>query len=263
MNTLLLSISYLCITFMVVISTLTSFYNNNYTMVIKKTLIILLVAISIVATAQEKPFQFGVKAGPNLGWFNSSSDNYKNEGVDFGGSWGFVADFFIMENYSFTTGFDLLYLNGTMSYPHNYKHDTSSILVPGSLKRSYRTRYIKLPFIFTMKTNEINKVRYYGQIGFGLSILLSAKGNDEFTPDNGDEVITEEHNIYDDLLHTRESIIVGAGVEIPLHGSTYMRVGLVYDNAFVNILRGNNNVDTSVKNNGRNSFVGLDVCVLF
>jgi len=42
-----------------------------------------------------------------------------------------------------------------------------------------------------------------------------------------------------------------------------MRVGLVYDNAFVNILKGDNAVDSSVKNNGRNSFLGLDVSILF
>lgn len=229
-------------------------------MVIKKILIITIVAITISATAQDKPFQFGFKAGPNFGWFNSSSDNYKNKGADFGGSWGFVADFFIMENYSFTTGFDVLYLNGTMSYPD---YDTSLVKQEGVLNRGYRTKYVKIPLIFTMKTNEINKLRYYGQIGFGLSFLLTAKANDVFTPDNGGSELTQEHNIYDELLPTRESLIVGAGVEIPLQGSTYMRVGLVYDNAFVNILRGFNNVNTSTKNNGRNSFVGLDVSILF
>ena len=106
-------------------------------------------------------------------------------------------------------------------------------------------------------------MRYYGQIGFGLDILLSAKANDEFTPDDGSEVLTETHNIYDDLRFSRESLILGAGIEVPLQGSTYLRIGLVYDNAFVNILKGYNTVDTSVKNNGRNSFLGLDVSILF
>lgn len=225
----------------------------------KRILTIFFITISLSLIAQQKPFQFGIKAGPNMGWFSTSADNYHNKGVDFGGSWGFIADFFIMENYSFVTGFDIVYLNGTMSYPDEYGVDKIS----GNLERRYRTQYIKIPLIFTMKTNEINGVKYYGQVGFGLSILFAAKAKDEFTPDDGENITTPKHNIYDELLPTRESIILGAGMEIPLHGSTIIRVGLVYDNAFINILRGFNSVDTSTKNNGRNSFISLDIGILF
>ncbi len=229
----------------------------------KRILTILIIFVSLSLTAQHKPFQFGFKAGANIGWFNTSAENYKNIGVDFGGSWGFVADFFIMENYSFTTGFDVLYLNGTMSYPAEYEYSDPYDLKQGSLKRGYRTKYVKIPFVLTMKTNKIKKLRYYGQIGFGLNILLTAKADDEFTPDDGSEVLAEDHNIYDELQFSRESLILGAGIEVPLQGSTYFRIGFTYDNAFVNILKGYNTVDTSVKNNGRNSFLGLDVSILF
>jgi len=229
----------------------------------KRTLTLLLVLVSLSLAAQHKPFQFGFKGGANVGWFNTSAENYKNVAVDFGGSWGFVADFFIMENYSFTTGFDVLYLNGTMLYPAVYEYNTLTTQKKGSLHRSYRTKYVKIPLILTMKTNNIKKLRYYGQIGFGLNILLTAKADDEFSPDDGSEVLNEEHNIYDELRFTRESLILGAGIEVPLQGSTYLRIGFTYDNAFVNILKGYNTVDTSVKNNGRNSYLGLDVSILF
>ncbi len=230
----------------------------------KNIIIAIIIAISVNLTAQNKPFQFGFKAGPNIGWYNSTEDTYSNNGVDFGGSWGFIADIFIMENYSFTTGFDVLYLNGTMTYPTIYESDD---LLPteldGILKRSYRTKYIKLPFVFTMKTNEIKKLRYYGQIGIGFSILLTAKAKDEFTPDVDSDIITNESNIYDELRFSRESFILGAGVEVPLQGSTYIRAGLVFDNAFINILKGENKADSSIKNNGRNSFLGVEVSLLF
>ena len=64
----------------------------------KRTLTILFVFVSLSLMAQHKPFQFGFKAGANIGWFNTSDENYQNIGVDFGGSWGFVADFFIVIN---------------------------------------------------------------------------------------------------------------------------------------------------------------------
>ncbi len=61
----------------------------------KRILTISFIAISLSLIAQNKPFQFGIKAGPNMGWFSTSADNYHNNGVDFGGSWGFIADFFM------------------------------------------------------------------------------------------------------------------------------------------------------------------------
>ena len=235
-------------------------------MFLRSIIIVLAITLTFNLSAQHKPFQFGFKAGANIGWYNTTAENYNNNGVDLGASWGFIADIFIMENYSFTTGFDVLYLNGTMSYPSAYEDDNAPVPgwhSKGNLKRSYRTKYIKIPFVFTMKTNEIKKLRYYGQIGFGLSILLTAKANDEFTPDGDGDVISESPNIYDELRFTRESLILGAGVEVPLQGSTYLRLGLVFDNAFINIIKGDNKIDTSVKNNGRNSFLGLEVSILF
>ncbi len=232
-------------------------------MILKRAFLIFIVFLSLNVVAQHKPFQFGFKAAANLGWYNTTADNYSNNGADFGGSWGFIADIYIMENYSFTTGFDVLYLNGAMSYPSVYEQDTVSPKMQGVLLRSYRTKYIEIPFVLTMKTDKINNIRYYGQIGFGLGLLLAAKANDEFTPDKEGSMITNTHNIYDQLRLTRESLILGAGIEMPLHGSTYLRIGLAYDNAFINILNGYNTVNASIKNNGRNSFFKLEVSVLF
>ncbi len=221
-----------------------------------------IIVISTTLVAQHKPFQFGFTAGLNLGWFSSSNDGYKGEGANLGGSWGFAADFFILENYSFTTGVELLYLNGKMSYPALHHFDNVSFPTQGVIVREYKTKYIKVPLIFTMKTNEIGKLRYYGQLGVGISVLYSAHAKDEFTSDDG-ITDSESSNIYDDIYPTRESIMLGAGVEIPIHKSTYARVGLMFDNAFVNVLKGNNSVDPSLKNNGRNSYLELKATLLF
>lgn len=218
---------------------------------------------SLSLSAQHKPFQFGFSGGLNLGWFSSSNDDYNNKGVDFGGSWGFAADFFILENYSFTTGIEVLYLNGTMSYPTMHHYDNLSFPKAGVVEREYRTKYIKLPLIFTMKTNEINKVRYYGQLGFGFSVLFSAKANNEYTSTADGLTDSENGDIYNELYPTRQSVILGAGVEIPIHKSTFARIGIMFDNAFMNVLKGNNSIDSSIENNGRNSFFEIKGSLLF
>ncbi len=224
--------------------------------------IIIILSVS-TAIAQQKPFQFGFKGSVNLGWFASDATGYNNEGTDFGGSWGFAADIFLMDNYSITTGFDVLYLNSTISYPDQKSSLPDGDNFSGISTRKYKTKYIELPVIFTMKTNQIGKVRYFGQIGFGLGFLLSAKAEENFIPNDGSSHQSETLNAYDDVRFTRESFILGAGVEVPIQGSTYLRFGLKYDNAFINVLKGDNTLDPEVKNNGKNNFMELNVSLFF
>lgn len=227
---------------------------NNF----KTAVLFLFIIISIDAMAQQKPFQFGFSGSANLGWWSTDAEGYSNNGVKPGGSWGFVADVFIMEGYSFTTGFNVLYLNGELTMP--YKIDDQE----GSLNRIYKTQYVELPLIFTMKTNEIKeKFRIFGQIGFGLSFLLKAKGIDTFSPAIGGSIQESEKNIYDDLTFTRESLILGVGIEVPIQASTYARIGLKFDNAFVNVLKDYNTVNKSIKNNGRNSCIEINAAIIF
>jgi len=225
---------------------------------LKTAILLLFLFISVLATAQHKPFQFGFSGSANIGWWSTDAEGYSNEGVKPGGSWGFVADVFIMEGYSFTTGFNVLYLNGEMTLP--YMLDAQQ----GTLDRIFKSQYVELPLMFTMKTNTIKeKFKIYGQIGFGLSFLLKAKGKDTFTPAVIGSVKESENNIYNDLTFTRESLILGAGVEIPIHESTYARIGLKFDNAFVNVLKDYNKANSSIKNNGRNSCMELNVAIIF
>lgn len=215
-------------------------------------------AVAIISTiglqAQHKPFQFGFKGAVNIGWFATDTEAYENDGVRVGGSWGFIADFFMMENYSFTTGFEVLYLNGRSKYPTSRTIEDQTIY--GVLDRKYNTRYLQVPISFTMKTNEIKeKFKIYGQIGYGLSFLLKAKAEDLFTPDKG-ETISENSNITDELTFTRSSLILAAGVEIPIHESTYIRTGFKFDNCFVNMFKGD-------QINARNNFIEFSAAVIF
>jgi len=204
---------------------------------------------TIVTFGQHKPFQFGFRAGINVGWLKTDSENYSNNGAKIGGSWGFVADFFIMEGYSFTTGFDVNYINGSLDRP---MEGNANIM----MVRDIKTRYVTLPLIFTMKTKPIKeKFRIYGQVGFGLSFLLSAKATDQYTSSEGEKV-NNTKSITSDLTVTRESLILGAGVELPVQRSTVVRIGIKYDNCFINILKGN---DAKAKNN----FFEFNLAVLF
>jgi len=228
----------------------------------KKIIFVVLLLFSINSLAQHKPFQFGFKGAVNIGWFGTDAKGYSNEGTEIGGSWGFVADIYLMENYAFTTGFDVLFLNGTLTYQH-VMQDTIDLPVFGQMESKFKTKYIEIPIIFTMRTNQIGKLRYYGQIGFGIGILLNAKADNTFTPDDGNESVSNEGEDTGLFRSTRESFIIGAGIEIPLTGSTFIRTGIKYDNAFINVMKGNNTANSDISNDARNNYFELNLCLLF
>ncbi len=209
-------------------------------------ILILILISSQVMQAQYKPFQFGFQGGFNVGWFAVEDATFRNDGIDIGGSYGFVADIFLMENYAFTTGFNVIYLNGK----------TASSAPNGTLDRNIHTRYLQLPLLFTMKTKPIKeKFSIYGQVGYGIAFLIQAKSTDTFRESDGTEV-SEKNNIYDELTFTRSSLIFGAGVEIPIHGSTAVRAGFTFDNCFITMFKGD-------EFRVRNSFFDINLAVLF
>ena len=217
--------------------------------------VLLLLMISITTSAQHKPFQFGFKFSGNIGWLGTDVEHYSNEGVKPGFSWGFIADFFLMENYSITTGFDMVFLNGKMSYP--YKKTNEISFSEEEIINTFKTKYIQIPVVLTMKTNEINGLRYYGQIGAAIGFLIKAKEEGTYK----DETIKNSSSDMFKLL--RGSFVFGAGVEIPISGSTYVRTGLQFNNGFTNVLKGNNTVYPDTKNEARNHFLELNACIIF
>jgi hypothetical protein len=221
--------------------------------------------MSSQARAQTKSFQFGFKLAPNIGWVKPDASDYKRTGTKLGFNWGFTGEFFLMENYSLNSGFNVIYMNGSYSFPDQIASiDAPSVTIPGLQNRDIRTQYLQFPFILKMKTNEFNNMRAYGQVGFGLGFLLRAKADDNFIPTStGVTVKDSEKDVKDELRATRESFIVGAGFEFPLGGSTFLKAGLLFDNGFIDVLKDQNKIDPSVEQKGIMNFLELQISLLF
>lgn len=221
----------------------------------KITTIILFLSLSSSLIAQHKPYQFGFKVSGNIGWFNSYNDNFNSTGVKPGFTWGFVSDIFLMENYSITTGFEMLFLNGDLSYP--YQVISGSDTTTGIISSKFKTKYIQLPVLFTMKTNSIKGLRYFGQIGASVAIKLNAREKGIF---NGSTI---KNNNSDIFRLFRSAFVLGGGIEYPINGSTYLRLGLQYNNNFNNILKGQNTANPDIKNEARNNYLEINANIIF
>lgn len=229
----------------------------------KKILPLLLFLVMVSqAQAQYKPILFGMRIGTNLGWVNPDTEGYKSGGVVPGFTWGFIGEFFLMENYAILTGFNVNYNGGHLEYP--YYKDVNNDMIPeeGVLHRKYNLRYIEIPLCLKMKISLSEKMNIFAKIGLGTSFRLRANGTDDFVYDGG-EVSYSKKNIDDDIALIRESLIVGGGFELKFKGSWALIIDLTYDNAFNNMLTGNDQALAGTNPKAIQNFVELGAGILF
>ncbi len=232
-----------------------------------KKYLLILVFVTFFSTflwAQEKAFQFGFKLGPSTGWIKPDSDGYDRDGLKAGFNWGFVADIHLMENYSAHTGFNVIYLNGAYLYPHKTNpSDESSALVTGIQNRTLHLKYIQIPAVLRMKTNEMEGFTIYGEAGLALALNTSAKADDRFTKDGVVLKETKKTDVSKQVRFTRESLILGAGVYYHLGGSTKLTAGLRFDNNLFDILKDQNSVNPAIEQKGIANFIEFQLGLLF
>ncbi|MDY0076026.1 MAG: porin family protein [Bacteroidales bacterium] len=228
----------------------------------KRSLFTLLLVFVIVGStiAQQKAFQFGFKVAPSIGWIKPNSEGYKRDGLKMGFNWGFVGEFFLMENYAVTTGFNVIYVNGAYRYPDFQNIGGLNLL--GETNRLLKLKYIQLPVVLKMKTNEFNGIKLFGEIGFGLGFNVGAKAEDDFYF-NEKKQQSKSSDVSSVVRFTRESLILGAGIEYPLGGSTFLTAGVRFDNNFIDILKDQNSVDKSIEQKGISNFIELQLGLLF
>lgn len=230
---------------------------------IKKLLFTAIFVMGITALfAQYKPVIFGLRAGAGIDWLKPDAENYESEGIKAGLSWGLIADFFFMENYSVLTGFNVQYLHGELSYPTLYALEGEDSLSSGTLERSYMLQYIQIPVSLKMQAEVSEKLALFGKLGIGTAFRLRARADDVFTADGG---TTEEYekNISDEVTLMRESFLIGGGVKITLKESTALVVDFTYDNGFGNILKGYNQKYPDVEQQAKLNFIELGIGIVF
>ena len=227
---------------------------------VKRFLLAGFLLVSLHAAAQYKPIIFGLRAGGSMDWMKPDAEGYAGEGVRLGFSWGFVADFFLMENYAIQSGFNVQYLKGKLSYPAVYPRELDTLT--GTLLRRYNLQYIQIPLALKMQAELSETVKLFGKIGLGTAFRLRAKAEDTFTSDGGLVIDTKE-DISGHVSLIRESFLIGGGATFTLNGSTAIIIDLTFDNGFLDILKGSNSFDPDTEHKAVLNFVELGVGIVF
>ncbi len=210
--------------------------------------------------SQMKPFRFGLKVAPTIGWMSPDTEKYENDGSAAGFNWGFISDFTITENYFFATGFNINYLNSKLKYETGIILNADTVLTEGILARRYKLRYIDVPLSLKMKTNQFNNVQFYGQIGFTAGLNIKSNSEDNFSYDGGSQ--KQEKDISDDITFLKGALILGAGIEFFLDHSTSLVAGITFSNGISNVLKGNNAI-TNYRQKAVPNYFELTLGVIF
>lgn len=221
--------------------------------------LVILIGFTAFSQVDNRPFQFGIRLAPNIGWLSPDTKGYSGDGVQAGFSWGFVSDIAIDRNYYFNTGFDLNYLNGKLAFDTQLISDGDTTL--GVMHRKYSMRYLEIPLMFKMKTNAFGLYRFWANIGFVAGINIKAKTSDNFVPKNG-KVVNSEDDAFDDIATARLALRFGAGIDYLIDKSTFLFVGINYNNGLTNVLNGNNPL-THKSQRAIPSYLELSLGVMF
>ena len=224
---------------------------------------------SIAQDAGKSKFHFGLKAAPALSWFVPSDKSFTNDGSKLGFGYGLMTEFNFSKNYAFSTGLEILNAGGKIRFPDstlskklNEKNDTFVVT-----STSYGLRYINIPLLLKLKTNQIGAMTYFGQFGFDVSFKWRALADNEAKLD-GTPITVEDVNFSEDINFLRLALNVGLGAEYNLTGSTSVVFSINYNNGFTNAMVKNSKF-LSTKNYSAITqkavfnYVGLTIGVLF
>lgn len=181
--------------------------------------IVFVIAMTISASAQFKPFQLGLKIEPGIGWSKLNSDHLYDgmSKMDFG--WGFVGNLYLVENYGISTGFNVRFMNS------QYKFDNT---IHGEITRIIKNQYFEIPIGLTMRTEQMSGIRIMGNVSYGLGFLWNSKVRD-YDVEGVELQMPTDYNKY------RHSLIVKIGAEYEIFDSSCLTAALVFNNNVSNI----------------------------
>ncbi len=222
-----------------------------------KKIISFLVAVVLTAPlfAQTKPWKIALHIDPNVSWIKPDSKHLTagDNSLNFG--FGVAIDKMFTDNYAIGTGFNVLNLGGQLTYFDELTGPDNERTI-AQVKRAYKLKYAEIPVTLKLRTNEIGYITYWAQVGVGIGVNIKAKADDlidykkvaidsaavTIRWDDATQILDEDNadeDIGDDIALPRASLIIGGGIEYNLSGDASIVAGLLFNNAFTNILKGN------------------------
>jgi len=196
------------------------------------------------------PVNFGVTFAPTISWMYPHTEGYDKNGAIVGMRYGVNLNINLtpMKNFYFSTGVFAEHTGGKMKFMDNIPVGSFLIVDSVPTQRTYRSIYLTVPTMITMKTNSINNFFICGNAGLLHSFNLLATNTDSYMFDT--ELWSREKLASEETSLFKESFIVGVGFEYSV--TPTMRAGVMvnYVQSLTNYFKG--------KGQAQNSWSHLD-----
>ncbi|MES2560008.1 MAG: porin family protein [Bacteroidota bacterium] len=242
-----------------------------------KKIILATLAISLVVSVKAQ-IKIGVRVAPQMTWSTSDNKSTTTNGTRINVAYGMMLDYFFTENYALGTEFGIQSFGTNLnldksrysSITYTDRENNNAVTTIANLEDltyDYQLRYITVPIMLKMRTNEIGNLRYYAEFGYASGFLIRSKADvsmDRFEltnvninePDDEDKFDINTQKYSDKVSSYRGSLVFGAGVQYNIFGNSMLIAGLRYDNGFTSFTS-DDRWSTSLSN------VALNIGMLF
>jgi hypothetical protein len=178
----------------------------------------------------------GIHADPVFSWFDSDIDAVSNKGVRPGFCFGLTVNRYFSQNYSFSTGINILSAGGnlvsdsTTGFYLSKNNILQKVSVPRGEPITYKIQYISVPLGLKLQTNQIGYLTFFSDIGIDPKIVIGGKAD---IP----SIDIEDGKVNKELRPFNISYHVMAGIEYGIGGNTAFILGLGFDNNFLDITK--------------------------
>lgn len=199
---------------------------------------------------------FGVTYAPTIGWMYEHTEGYDKNGVKLGMRYGLNLNINLTprKNFYFSTGLFMEHCGGKMRFFDKILVGSIGIADSTETQRSYRSIYLTIPTLITLKTNSINNFYVCGNLGLMHSINLKATHTDSYKIQNSitkeDEIWSRENIKSQEAAFFKESFLVGLGFEYAVTQNMRAGVTINYVQGITNYFKG--------AGKAQNSFSKLD-----
>jgi opacity protein-like surface antigen len=242
-----------------------------------KKIILVTLAISFLVSAKAQ-LKIGVRVAPQMTWSTSDNKSTSTNGTRINAGYGLMIDYFFTDNYalggelglqSFGTNLNLDKSRYSSITYIDRENNNAVTTIPNieDLSYDYQLRYLTIPIILKMRTNETGFIRYYAEFGFSSGFLVRSKADVSMNrfeltnvninePDAEDKFEINTQKYSDKVSSYRGALIMGAGIQYNIFGNSMLIAGLRYDNGFSSFTS-DERWSTSLSN------VALNIGVLF
>jgi len=194
--------------------------------------------------------RFGLKASPSISWLNPGTTGYERDGINLGFSYGLIIDAPFSRSGYFSSGVFINHTGGKLSFTDIRAESLTNV------SRNFSLSYLVVPATIKMRSPEFGFFTYYAKFGVGLGFQIGASATETFA-----NTVRKVEDFNKESHFLNSSLIVGVGTEYAFGGKTSLMVGLAYNNGFMGVLKGEDNLGRARKATA--SYIEVSLGIIF